>query len=246
MTVACRVCGKPVVLPEIGTFSDGPLEDSLRRIAFGIARSVVHETCKQAKIDEQVRMDEMELMARRAANVGILIPPEYQDTDESRPEMHSPWVKQALSWQYGPKGLLLTGPTRSCKSRAAYLILKREHLAGKVCAEMTHGQWTVTCLRLGRTGREFAAWNEGVASCDLFLLDDFGKAAIANANDEATRATELLFELIDSRWRNHLPMIITTNMRAADIASRWKEHGRALAQRLAEAFRVVSWWKAAE
>src|SRR5689334_16698233 len=53
-----------------------------------------------------------------------LCPPGYQDTSIERLPNASKF-RDVLGWTYGPKGLILLGPTRSGKTRSAWKLLER-------------------------------------------------------------------------------------------------------------------------
>ncbi len=48
---------------------------------------------------------------------------------------------------------------------------------------------------------------------DMLVLDDFGTTRLTERN------LELLFEIIDTRYRSGLPLIVTTNLAPADLRS---------------------------
>jgi len=55
-----------------------------------------------------------------------LCPPEYCNTrSEQLPNVQK--FEEVQKWQYGPKGLLLIGPTRRGKTRSAWKLLERLH-----------------------------------------------------------------------------------------------------------------------
>src|SRR5262245_49550072 len=59
-----------------------------------------------------------------------LCPPEYRNTVyEELPNVTK--FEEVQKWQYGPKGLLLVGPTRQGKTRSVWKLLERLHFAEK-------------------------------------------------------------------------------------------------------------------
>src|SRR5262249_60990165 len=59
-------------------------------------------------------------------------PDEYQRPEVNRIEHElrrrgydTSWIRPALAWQYGPRGLLVAGPTGAGKSRAMWMLLRR-------------------------------------------------------------------------------------------------------------------------
>src|SRR5262249_3555894 len=78
------------------------------------------EKCKLHLRETERQMRETE--RRRAWEQ--LCPPEYRNTIPERLPKPAKF-EEVQKWQYGPKGLLLVGPTRRGKTRAAWNLLKR-------------------------------------------------------------------------------------------------------------------------
>lgn len=242
MEVMCQVCGNPVFLQDVPEAITGPIRKSL----LSLARMAVHggpgdegNNCWRTKFGSWVRHREEEAVLRRMASVSGVCPPEFQETRLDHPMMQTPKAIEALAWQWGPRGLLLQGPSDNCKSRCAYEILRREHMIGRACCQYSAGEWALACLSLKGDYKGGMRWIETVKSCDILLIDDFGKARMTYQDHEATQATELLFDVCDYRFKHKLPVIMTTNISGKEFIEKWREHGRAFARRLAEFCEVI-------
>jgi DNA replication protein DnaC len=91
-----------------------------------------------------------------------------------------------------------------------------------------------------RLPKEPITWLDAARDCDLLLIDDLGKARLTYQDHEATRATECMFDLVDYRGKNHLPMIITTQLEDQELIAKWGENGVAFVRRLLEFCDIVA------
>lgn len=81
----------------------------------------------------------------------------------------------------------------------------------------------------GKRGESEQEVFDRYAQCGLLVLDDLGKGS------RSEWAVERLYMLIDYRWSNRLPTIVTSNYRLSDVAgmlSTDEETMRAIASRL--------------
>lgn len=252
MQVPCQVCGKPVHLQDVPEFKTGDgsresethvtkLDSLLRRAVIGLSKMVVHSekaeatdgpTCYDTMLNRWRHRKEDELLAERMSTLAGTVPPEFQDTDLTHPKMTTAAALKALAWEFGPHGLLLVGPTGECKSRCAYEVLRREHMAGRVCCQYTAGEWAYRCLGMTHDFKVFDRWIKLIKDCDILMIDDLGKSRLTYKDHQATMATELLFDAIDYRCKTKLPTFVTTNLTGADFKERWGEHGQAFLRRL--------------
>lgn len=231
MMMACKLCGSPIefAAAELG---HGPLAENIAQFIKTAGKNIICDSCYQSKVIPRFRAEDED---GRAASLADVLPSEFADTDLGHPKMNTQAALRALAWVFGKKGLLLCGPTGQAKSRCAYELLRRVHMAGKRCVQNSHGEWSMRCMDYSLA----VAVVEDVKGCDLFLLDDLGKARLTTWNADSTRATELLFDVFDHRMKWHRPVIVTTNMHGAEFKAKWGEHGMAMARRLAEFCEVV-------
>lgn len=242
MEVMCQVCGKPVFLQDV----PDDMSPLFRKSLLNVARMAVHggpgdkeQTCWSKMFWRWTKHREEESVVQRMATLGGVCPPVFQETKLDHAMMRTPPALAALAWKWGERGLLLHGKTDQCKSRCAYEILRREHMAGRACVQYNAGEWVLACLTLRTDYKAGLRWISAVKDCDLFMIDDFGKARLAYQDQEATQATELLFDVCEYRWKNKLPVIMTTNLSGKEFGAKWGEHGKAFARRLAEFCEVI-------
>lgn len=146
----------------------------------------------------------------------------------------------ALSWLAEPRGtLVIAGPVGVGKSHLAYaLVMKhlqhchpsREEYAVE---SRTVGDY-LSAISPGRVSRDDEGTPDDPAQCarkaDLLLFDDLGSSA-----DSAWRM-EQVFNVIDYRYTNMLPTIVTTNVLPSELS---EVIGPRIASRLAHDATVI-------
>lgn len=132
------------------------------------------------------------------------VPADYRDSDESQFPVEQ--FATCKHWIPGPKGLLLYGPTRRCKSRIAYwLAIKSIRNGSKVqCYDCRTFRAAVE-LRIA-AGTLWDWYKELELMTDLLVLDDLGKF-----RGEGKRIEEELFNTVKLMVEARRAMIITTN-----------------------------------
>lgn len=127
-------------------------------------------------------------------------------------------IERVMQWQPGPKGLLLSGPTGRGKTRATFALYRRLlvdelrdarfYFAGdffnKLQGEVQYGR------------DDAAGWISATAARPILILDDLGQQAMLTAR--ADWAEAWFFSLLDRRLSNRLPLIVSTNLPATEIA----------------------------
>lgn len=228
MIVTCTRCGALVTL-------DDPPEDSpVRHKLEEIARNGL--VCSACCDKEEVANAAAAQVARIDAQVTryeALVPYEMRCTKVSR--MCRPCHKRALAWQYGPRGLLLYGPTGTGKTRCAYLLLGREFYNGRTCMRFTHPTWNYELAEAQRNGTVKLVV-EGIKNVDLLLIDDLGKGNIGLASGGMRDASEKLFDVFNDRFEHGRPTIITLQSDEESVIAMWptRETGEAFVRRMRE------------
>ena len=166
---------------------------------------------------------------KRETAFNAICPPLYQRTDKAR--LPQDQLKIAMSWQYGPRGLILLGDTGKGKTRVAWALLKR------ILVDDNKGMRLTWFDSIG-FGHEIAkhyrtedaeSWLGRLAKAPLVFFDDLGKLKLTE------RAEVELFGLIERRCAAELPIIVTTNDTGDSLAARMTDNrGPALIRRLRE------------
>jgi DNA replication protein DnaC len=131
-----------------------------------------------------------------------LCPPLYQESDETRFPTEWDRIKQ---WKYGPKGLLLVGPTRTCKSRMAWQVVRKAFFAGKKVVAYDGIGWGAAVSHYFKDPSLTCEWLDRIGSVDLLFLDDLFKRSLTDVQVEG------IFAVFERRAANMLPIICTQN-----------------------------------
>ena len=159
------------------------------------------------------------------------IPPKYREA------VH-PWAQRMAQRIAEGQGFYIHGPNGTGKTTlacAAALICLR----GGMSVRFAVATKLLDALR--EFGAESRGLAEGLAKCDLLVIDDLGKEGAA-----APRAAEKLFNLFNDRANEATlahpkPVIVTSNFPRGNVAAAVSEGGAgiAIASRLAEMTEVV-------
>jgi DNA replication protein DnaC len=163
-----------------------------------------------------------------------ICPKLYQSSDPAR--LPAGPLARAMAWQYGARGLILTGETGKGKTRIAWLLLRRVLIED---VKRLRFYW-FDCVGFGHAiGQHYKdedaeKWLEKLGTADLVFFDDLGKLKLTE------RAETELFGLVERRCANELPMIVTTNDTGDSLAARMTENrGPAMMRRLREFCDVI-------
>jgi DNA replication protein DnaC len=171
--------------------------------------------------------------ARHEARWAELCPVEFKtveeggETDPNRLRLEQPRFADALSWRFGKTGLLLIGPSGSCKTRVAWRIVRREFEAGRrVMAMKAHG-FGIECVDRRTSRGGFTDWYRQLVRVPLLFIDDLGKGRFTDDVESH------FFGLIDERTENGRPLIITSNSTGNALKERMSaDRGEPIIRRL--------------
>ncbi|MEW6160158.1 MAG: ATP-binding protein [Verrucomicrobiota bacterium] len=208
----CRECGESFILafPSLAPFVD-VCPNCSEHHAIVDARQALAEA-------ERARNDRWER----------LCPLEFRDTKLERLPVPNA-TKRVLAWQYGPRGLILHGPTGTGKSRSSWLLLRREFKAGRRIVVMDYSAGIEYARQYSESTRTADNWVCARMECDLLFMDDVLKARLSDGFEAA------LFAIVAERTENGRPIIATTNDTGTSLEARMTDdRGAALVRRLRE------------
>ncbi len=145
--------------------------------------------------------------ARRAAWLKVC-PPLYRDTDLDRlPPIRPDVVEKVITWQMGPRGLVLHGPTGTGKTRLVWKLLERLHhhqgIKFRYFGPSDFGHQVKRAL--WRSPIEGEKWVQGVVNAPLVVFDDLGKSNLSEQEQAE------LFHVVNTRAEWCRPIIVTGN-----------------------------------
>lgn len=147
-------------------------------------------------------------------------PPDFKASNWDHPELkpYRASIDRVLAWKYQPLGLIASGPTGRGKTRSICELYRR--LACEEGIDVRYyyaGDWFSLLQSEIRYGRDDARhWVEECARHRLIILDDLGQEAVTTARSEWAAAW--FFRFLDLRIGAKLPLIVSTNLTANQIA----------------------------
>jgi len=142
---------------------------------------------------------------------------------ESRPEL-SGVLHRLAEWPGDPWCISLVGPAGTGKTWIAAAVMRRWIEQGRGARFVSAPDWMARCqasIQIGEAETEYAS----VAGAGgLLVLDDLAAQAVPEWQQS------LAVRLVDRRWRDQLPTMITTNDTGTELRARY---GQRLMDRLA-------------
>jgi DNA replication protein DnaC len=165
-------------------------------------------------------------------------PPSMQaDFDATRPELqaNAAQIAKILGWQYGTRGIVASGPTNRAKTRAMFALCRRLLCEESRSVGIWHAQDLFSeiqsCVRFGRD--EAGDFIKRLAAKPVLFIDDYGQEALQSNKQEWAQGW--FFRLLDLRMGAGLPLLLTTNLTAAEMADGARDiSGHPLIRRLLE------------
>jgi DNA replication protein DnaC len=216
----CKKCSAEFDGPEFG-----PDEEWLNRLP-GLCQK-----CSDEQAQATARAEKERKSRERESRWRDLCPPAYRDTvTEKLP--HPDKAAEILAWNYGSTGLLLHGPTRTGKTRCAWLLVRKMFDAGKSIRVLDSSAGFLYLRLFLNDGAP--DWFQDHCDCAFLVLDDIFKAKLTESFEAA------VFAIVDHRLSHKLPIVATLNDTGETLAARMSpDRGDAFVARLKEMCQVV-------
>lgn len=179
---------------------------------------------------EKERMEKEREQRQLIERWNRVCPPLFQDTMDS--ELPRDLLEKVLSWEFGPVGLILHGPTGVCKTRCMYRLLKELIFQNIEVKQFGPGEFEGYCITKFLNG-DGPDWIDQVKRTEVLFFDDFLKAKLT------PRPESELFTVLDYRYTHKLPILATTNHSLSELEYQLSSNSpRAFLRRLLE---IVEW-----
>jgi len=123
--------------------------------------------------------------------------------------------KKVTSWEYQNKGMHIYGPSGKGKTTAIWKLYKS--------IEEKHGFTPVVinavplARLLAKQAKDLSSPSAWLFKCRILIIDDFGKEKMTAS------FAAMIYELINHRYENFKPMIITSKYDSKNLLKRFKE-----------------------
>lgn len=144
-----------------------------------------------------------------------------------------------LAWKGGRKGLLATGVSGRGKSRSMWALMRQLAEEGRESRYFTAASWFSQLQGFVNYGRDEAlGWVSATAAVPIVFVDDLGQEALQASKQDWAQGW--FFQFCDMRLGRGLPLFITTNQTAKELAGdAGSLRGDPLVRRLLELCDVV-------
>lgn len=163
--------------------------------------------------------------------------PALLNTDRGHTAMPPrPIQDQILSWEIGPKGMLLIGPTGTCKTRMLFLLLRRLWVGDGVRVKWFLPGQLGKAMQASHNRGEYEEFTEQMSNMEVLAIDDLGKEKITDSWGK------LIFDIINARMLRERPTLITTNYTGDSWVNRFddKELAAPLVRRIRESSACIT------
>jgi DNA replication protein DnaC len=215
--------------PLLSTLAEYDLMPARERYAFPYDRMTVDLRRQICERDEETRKqreaEEMAQYRREAAQLQVNTLPQellksFDVSKHPNPSAHS----KVMAWAVGKRGLMLVGPTGMAKSRSLLQLLVQ-----LIWQDTQIVYWSAPRLadKISAVAFESSdkldAFIRKLELCPVLAVDDLG------AHKPTERVCQEFHRVIDTRYSEGLPILVTTNCNPAQLQKQLlDEHGRTI------------------
>lgn len=176
--------------------------------------------------DEEAAKAAAQRRHEREADWARICPVEFRlcseshgETDLPRLRAEAPLLDELLAWANTDRkrGVLLRGPTGTCKTRAMWRLLRQLWEEGVRFRAVTSTLLEAECQEARDRG-SLSRWIRELQRVPVLFWDDLGKMRFLPSTEAA------VFDVLDDRMNAHRPVLITTEEAGETLASRLSGH----------------------
>lgn len=225
-TAECPECG---IEHQAGMFASSSV-DPPKRVMCDDCADKARESEKQTEVLGELRRRwESDWFDGNGEMQSAVCPKRYRNFNSELFTGNHQKIKDALKWEFGSKGLVLHGHTGQGKTWAAFLIAKREHFAGRKVSVVNGNRLRELVSIAGESNVKYNAELRRIIGAELLVLNDPFKVKLTDKVEEA------LWEIVDERYEEERPIIITMNGVSKNILPLLSpDRGKALFRRIKE------------
>ena len=186
------------------------------------------DRCLHLITEEQVDLQRLEKLAAVKSAWARMCPSEYEQTDAAKiPNQRC--LNKVLGWQFGPRGLMIGGPTGQGKTRSLMLLCRRLVIEeGRQVKLFMGNSFARACADMFGEGSS-TQWMKDAIKADVVVLDDLGKFKLTE------RVESELSGLVEERTSWGRPVLVTLNATGEELKAKLSaDRGAPLLRRLRE------------
>lgn len=163
-----------------------------------------------------------------------ICPPLYQATDLARIGLSAAIKAQVMAWEPNPTGIALTGQTGVGKTRMAYKLMAKVFFSGVTVMAINAKQFERWCSKMFDKDDDASRQLTALRRARVILIDDIGKEKFTE------RVESELYDLVETRTANLLPIIWTSNATASRLKDMLStDRGEPIIRRLKEFSTII-------
>jgi DNA replication protein DnaC len=126
-------------------------------------------------------------------------------------------ARKIISWQYQDRGLLVSGSSGRGKTTAMFHLMLQLAKQGREIRYFSAFDFFGELQKQVHYGRDDAGeWVRAIARAPIVFIDDLGQESIHASRQEWAQGW--FFRFLDLRSGNRLPLFVTTNLSAQEMA----------------------------
>lgn len=200
----------------------------------GFPRQKLCPTCCQEREDEAKAAEFQRKTRERWERWKEICPPLYQATDLAKIGIGDAIKAEVMAWEPNPTGLALVGRTGAGKTRLAYKLMDKVFFSGLTVMCINAKQFERWCSKMFDKDDDASKQLNSLRRAKVIFIDDVGKEKFTE------RVESELYDLVETRTANLLPIIWTSNATATRLKDMLSpDRGEPIIRRLKEFSTII-------